>query len=102
MLKIKIKLSVVVIMLIAGPLFAFNLRLAYGFHDHAVLQRGKPVCIWGGADSGSRVSVAFASQEKTVTASIDGKWMVRLDPMPASSEPRELVVRSGGSTLRRA
>ena len=34
----------------------------------------------------------FAGQTKTATAAEDGKWLVKLDPMPASAEPRTLTV----------
>jgi sialate O-acetylesterase len=36
--------------------------------------------------------VAFAGQSKTVTADAEGKWSLRLDALPASAEPRSLVV----------
>ena len=36
----------------------------------------------------------FAGQRKQATADANGKWMVKLDPMPASTEPRTLVVQS--------
>ncbi len=57
-----------------------------------VLQREKPVTIWGWADAGEMVTVAFAGQSKTTAAGADGKWNVKLDPMPPSSESRGLVV----------
>jgi sialate O-acetylesterase len=57
-----------------------------------VLQREKPVAVWGWADAGEAVTVAFAGQSKTVTADAEGKWSLRLDALPASAEPRSLVV----------
>jgi sialate O-acetylesterase len=62
------------------------------FTDGTVLQRGAPVRIWGTADPGESVTVAFAGQKKTGAADADGNWMVTLDSMPASSEPRKLQV----------
>ncbi len=64
------------------------------FNDGAVLQCEMPVNVWGSADPGGTVMVAFASQKKTAVASDDGKWQVQLDPMPASSEPRKMTVVS--------
>ena len=63
------------------------------FADHGVLQRDRPVPIWGTADSQEKVTVSFAAKEYTVTADADGRWKIFLDPMPASSESRDLAIR---------
>lgn len=68
------------------------LQLGAPFTDHAVLQRDAEVPIWGWTQPGRRVTVAFAGQEKAATAGKDGKWMVKLDPVPASFEPAEMVI----------
>lgn len=73
---------------------AEKLSLASLFTDHAVLQRDIAVPVWGKAEPGSEVTVEFAGQKKSATAGADGKWAVRLDPLPASAEPRELIVAS--------
>ncbi len=75
-----------------SSLFAAGFRLAAPISDHMVLQREKPVAVWGWADAGESVTVAFASQSKTATADADGKWMLKLDALKASAEPRTLVV----------
>ena len=63
------------------------------FTDHAVLQQGHPVPVWGTADVGEKISVVFAGKTYTATAGADGKWQVVLDSLAATSEPRELVIR---------
>lgn len=73
---------------------AEKLSLASLFTDHAVLQRDIAVPVWGKAEPGSEVTVEFAGQKKSTTAAADGKWIVRLDPLPASMEPRDLIVLS--------
>ncbi len=65
------------------------------FSDHAVLQRQVKVPVWGWTSPGTKVTVQFAGQTKTATAGPDGKWMVRLDSMPASTEHRTLVISAG-------
>ena len=64
------------------------------FSDHMVLQREKPVPVWGWAEPGEKVTVTFAGQKKAATADKNGKWMVRLDAMKASAAGRKLVVTS--------
>ncbi len=75
-----------------SSLFAAGFRLAAPISDHMVLQREKPVAVWGWADAGESVTVAFAGQSKSATADADGKWMLKLDALKASAEPRTLVV----------
>ena len=66
------------------------MKLANLFTDNCILQRDRPVPIWGWGKPGERVTVEFAGQKKTITADVAGKWRVTLDPLPASQEPREL------------
>lgn len=68
------------------------------FTDGAVLQRDKPVAIWGKADPGEKVSVRFAGQSRDSTATSDGRWIVYLDTLALSAEPAELVV-AGKNTV---
>ena len=75
-----------------ASVFAAGFRLAAPISDHMVLQREKPVAIWGWADAGEAVTVSFAGQSKSATAGADGKWMLKLDALAASAEPRTLVV----------
>ncbi len=64
------------------------------FSDHAVLQRGMKVPVWGWTQPGEEVTVSFAGQTKKAKADADGKWMVRLDSMKASASPQVLSVTS--------
>ncbi|MEI6084678.1 MAG: sialate O-acetylesterase [Verrucomicrobiota bacterium] len=66
------------------------MKLAALFSDNAVLQRDRAVPIWGWSKPGESVTVEFAGQKKTASADATGKWLVQLDPLPASAEPREL------------
>jgi len=72
-------------------------RLAAAFADHAVLQREMPVPVWGWADVGETVTVEFAGQRRTATADGTGRWSVRLEPLAASSEPRDMIVTGSGT-----
>ena len=65
--------------------------------SNMVLQRDKPVTIWGFASAGTNVSVKFAGQSKTCIAGENGKWMVSLDPLKASFEPRDLKISTAVS-----
>ena len=78
------------------------LELASPFVDDAVLQRGMAVPVWGWAAPGNKITVAFAGQSKTVAADAQGKWMVKLEPLTASAEEREMTVTNAkGQSITR-
>ncbi len=60
------------------------------FRDHAVLQQGMPIPVWGTADDGEQVTVTLAGQRATTVAR-DGRWSVRLDPLPVGG-PHTLTI----------
>ncbi len=66
--------------------------LAPLFADHAVLQRGKPVPVWGIAAPREKITVAFAGQTMRTAADNEGRWTVSLAPMVASNEGADLVI----------
>jgi sialate O-acetylesterase len=70
--------------------------LASPFSGHMVLQREKPVEVWGMALPEQTVRVEFAGQTKESTAGKNRRWSVMLDPMQASAEPRKLVAEMPG------
>ncbi len=68
-------------------------------NDGAILQRDKPLTIWGWADEGEKVTVSFAGKEKS-TQAVDGKWQVTF-PARKAGGPYELVV-TGKNQLKRS
>ena len=95
----RLPIIVVVILLLAGAARA-EIRLHRVFSDHMVLQRDKPVQIWGWGSSGDTVTVSFAGQQKTCKVAGDGTWKIVLDPMPASAQGRTLMVQSAISNQK--
>ena len=67
-----------------------GVKLADPFTDGCVLQRDVPVAVWGTAEAGERVQVSFGGQSVASVADGEGRWSVRLAPMPACSEGRVL------------
>ncbi len=79
----------------AAPAASAALKLADPFGDEMVLQQGMQVPVWGSADPGAVVTVAFAGQTQTATADARGRWKVALDAMPASADNRVMTVTRG-------
>lgn len=86
---------------LSASLARAEVRVAKIFSDHMVLQRDRPVPIWGWATPGQAVTVAFAGQTKRATADAQGRWRVTLDPLPANATGRELTVAAEGATPQR-
>ena len=75
-----------------------SVTVASVFTDHAVLQQGIRVPVWGKAKPGERVVVSYAGRTESTLAGADGRWRVSLPPMP----PRltgSLVVTGDGTNL---
>lgn len=64
------------------------------FQDHAVLQRGQPLRIWGQAQPGQRVEVELAGKRASARADADGRWEALLPALPAGG-PHTLAVQAG-------
>ena len=67
------------------------IELGSPFLKDMILQRQMKVPVWGWAEPGSKVAVAFAGQSKTATADKNGKWILKLDPLKSSSDERKFT-----------
>ncbi len=70
------------------------------FQDHAVIQRDRVIPVRGKAAPGERVTVRFGDALVHGEADEDGRFTIDLPPMPASLEPRELVVTAPSGEAR--
>ena len=86
--------SLAALALAARTAAALAAEFSTPFGDGMVLQRERPVPVWGTAEAGEDIVVRFAGQEKRATADAEGRWRVNLDPMPECTEGRELSVES--------
>lgn len=84
--------------MLLGAASAFaDVRLHPLFSDHAVLQRGVRLPVWGWAAPGEQVTVTLDKQKTTATADARGCWKAFLEPMTAGG-PFEMNV-TGRNTL---
>lgn len=67
------------------------------FQDHAVLQRDRPIRIWGRAEAGETVTLELAGTSTRVRTDRSGRWSASLPAQPAGG-PYQLIA----STLRGA
>lgn len=67
------------------------------FQDHAVLQRGRPINVWGRVTPGAAVSVRLGQAQAQATAGPDGVWRATLPTLTAGG-PYVLTVQSDGAS----
>jgi len=92
-----------IIGLLATGLLAANslraeLKLPAIIGDHMVLQQKQTDPIWGWDSPGTKITATFAGKTYSTTAEADGKWIVKLAPMPANATPQVLSIT--GTTTR--
>ena len=75
------------------------LETAALFGDGMVIQRDKPVWIWGTAGAGASVRAVMQNRTAECTADGNGLWRLRCGPFRASAS-EEMILSSGGETLR--
>ena len=76
-----------------------DVRIAKVFTDHMVLQQEMSVAVWGQAEPGMTVTVAFDGASVLVKANQRGQWRVDLPAMKANGKPHTLVVTGGGEKI---
>jgi sialate O-acetylesterase len=74
-----------------------DIRMPHVFGSHMVLQRDKPIVIWGWSNPGETVTVQLGPESQTAHANERGEWKATL-PAMAAGGPFTLTV-SGSSTV---
>ena len=75
-----------------------NITLPRIFGDNMVLQRNKPISIWGWASPGEKLTIQFNRQTKTSKADKSGKWQVYLEPEMAGG-PYQLTIKGKNQVI---
>ena len=70
---------------------------AHIFGDHAVLQRDRPIAVWGEGSAGRRVTVRLGDRQIGARADAKGHWRATLPAMPAGG-PYLLTASDAGAT----
>lgn len=91
-------LSSTALVLTASRLFTAEPLLHPLFSDHMVFPRDKTTPVWGWTKAGQEVEVSFAGQTAKAKAGEDGRWEVKLNPIPASAEPQTLTASTAGAS----
>lgn len=82
------------------PAIGQGLCVSNVFQSNMVLQRDKPLNIWGWAEPGETVTVSFGGQDAQAKAGDDRAWQVTLKPVSASSDPQTMTIKGKSATLK--
>ena len=93
MVRLRYKLILVAGLFLMNSSVHAEVTLPSIFSDGMVLQQNSDVPVFGKAAPGEVVTVKFAGQIKTAIADSSNHWKIILDPMPASSNPRKMIIR---------
>ena len=93
----RLALFILTVALALPPVVRAELKIPAIIGDHMVLQQKQANPIWGWDTPGTEVTVTLGDQVKKAKAGDDGKWTVKLDPLPANATPATLVI-AGTST----
>jgi sialate O-acetylesterase len=88
----------VTLALVDAPTLRADVKLPSVLNSHMVLQRGKPIPVWGWADAGEKLTVSIGDASAKATADADGKWNVSLPAMKADGKAHTLTV-AGNNTV---
>jgi sialate O-acetylesterase len=78
-----------------------DVRLPQIFGDGMLLQRDKPIAVWGWADPNEKVLVSFSDHTVATVTDELGRWRIALPALSADSTSRDLSVRGKNTvTLR--
>jgi sialate O-acetylesterase len=89
------------IILLLLPLTGFaQLHPANIFSDNMVLQRDKPIHIWGKAKPGDAITVAFAGTLQTAITAKDSSWSIYFPKQKANATPQSIIIKSNAQNIQ--
>lgn len=80
---------------------ASDLKIHGIFRSNMVLQRDKPITIWGWAPDGTNVSVSLGNLSANgKSTGKDGRWEVTFKPQAANVNRQSITVKTGDNTIQ--
>ncbi len=89
------KFLLIALALLASVDAAAEIRLPHMISDHAVLQRDRPMHLWGWSTPGAHLTAQFHDQSAATIANQFGQWSLWLKPEPAGG-PYTLKIAGDG------
>src|SRR5947209_19486498 len=97
-MKRSLLLACAAVALLAPARAHADVKVPSVFASHMVVQRDKPLVVWGTADKGESVTVSFGGKDATAKADDKGNWKVTLPKFEANAKAQKLTIK-GNNTL---
>lgn len=81
------------------PAIGDGLSVSNVYQSDMVIQRDKPITVWGWAKAGEKVTVTFAGNSETTTADDNRYWKVELPAQPANATPQAMTIKGSSDSL---
>jgi len=81
------------------PAIGEELSVSNVFQSNMVLQREKPIHVWGWAAPGEEVTVTFAGGKAVAASDTNRAWKVTLPAVPANSNPQQMTVKGKDKSI---
>ena len=69
------------------------------FQSNMVIQRDKPIHVWGWAEPNEQIVVTFGNEQAAAKAGKDRAWKATLPPTSSTNEPQQMVVKGEAATI---
>ncbi|MEZ5301995.1 MAG: sialate O-acetylesterase [Verrucomicrobiales bacterium] len=84
---------------VRAPAIGGGLCVSNAFQSNMVIQRDKPVPIWGWASPGETVTITFAGATAEAKAEDGRAWRAELPALPANGQPQALTIQGASEKL---
>jgi sialate O-acetylesterase len=84
---------------IETPAISDSLCVSNVFQSNMVLQRDKPIRVWGWATPGEAITVSFAGQDANTITNPGRRWEVELPACAANSLPQTMIISGKDAKL---
>lgn len=89
-----------IIIILLLPFFAkAQLQLAPVFSDNMVLQRNKPIHVWGSGVPGQNIELHFGNETRSVAVQADATWSVYFKKQKENVQPQSLSITSAAEKI---
>ncbi|RLG43180.1 MAG: hypothetical protein DRN81_07105, partial [Thermoproteota archaeon] len=98
--KITMMMVAVGLVFLSANGYAAELKVHGVFGSNMVLQRDKPIKVWGWAPKGQQITVTLGAESaKTKAAGDQGRWEVTFPPQKANSHAQKLIVKTSDKSI---
>jgi sialate O-acetylesterase len=86
----------IIILFLFPHVLIAQFKVADPFSDHMVLQKGKPIVVWGTGVPNTKLVCYLGTEVKNTTVTPEGQWRLQFASRVQSEQPIELKIEADG------